>query len=306
MTPALFGFPEARDLATATARALGVPCLKVAVRHFPDGESLVRVAPEPFAGRAIVLRSLADPNRTLVELLLALGTLRRRGAREVWLVAPYLCYMRQDAEFEPGQAVSQALVAGWIGREVDRLYTFDAHLHRTRSLEALFRIPARNLSAAPLIAGAVRAWGATEVLGPDEESRQWCAQVAAAAGARLVVARKQRRGDREVTVTLPEGLDLAGRRVAVVDDLASTGGSLVALLEQVRRQRPAGVRVFVTHALLGPADLDRLRAAGADAFVSTNSVPHPTNRLDLAPLLAEALAADLREGPLGGAPEAAP
>ena len=102
-----FAFHEepARRLATA----LGADFRGIEQRRFPDGESLVRTAPE--AGAAVLYCSLDHPNDRLVDLLLASSALRDSGVRSIVLVAPYLCYMRQDVAFQPGEAVSQKVVA---------------------------------------------------------------------------------------------------------------------------------------------------------------------------------------------------
>ena len=114
----VLGFPEGEVQARALAEAAGLPYAGVAVHRFPDGESRVRLPPE-LPERLVIYRSLDHPNDKLVELALAAAAARELGARDLSLVAPYLCYMRQDKAFVPGEAVSQrivgALLAGWIG-----------------------------------------------------------------------------------------------------------------------------------------------------------------------------------------------
>ncbi|MBN4688417.1 ribose-phosphate pyrophosphokinase-like domain-containing protein, partial [Escherichia coli] len=133
-----------------------------------------------------------QPNEKLVELLLLAPAARELGAQRLWLVAPYLAYMRQDMAFSPGEVVSQRQVGRWLASVFDGLITVDPHLHRVATLvEAVPLAQAQVLSAAPLLAQTVAARrpGAL-LLGPDEESEQWVRQAAAAAGLQAAVCRK--------------------------------------------------------------------------------------------------------------------
>lgn len=284
----LLHFDEEEGFAARLARAAGLEPRAVARHRFPDGE-LKLTLPLPLPHSVFVLRSLHCPNEKLVELVLLAGAARAHGVRELTLVAPYLAYMRQDAAFNPGEAVSQAIVGKLLAERFDAVVTVDPHLHRSASLE--HAVPARRavaLSAAPLIGDHLRARHPRPLLlGPDAESEQW---VRAAAGRDLDhgVCHKRRHGDRDVRIELP-AVPLAGRDVVLVDDMASTGGTLA---ECARRALGAGahrVDAAVTHALLGAEALAALRTAGVGEFLSTDTVPHPSNRIEVAGLIAQAL-----------------
>jgi ribose-phosphate pyrophosphokinase len=285
------GFPEYEAQARALAAALGARCGVVALHRFPDGESRVRL-PLPLASHLVFCRSLDHPNDRLVELLIAAGAARALGAARLTLVAPYLCYMRQDAEFAPGEAVSQRIVGGWLAGAFDDVVTVDPHLHRVATLADA--VPARRalaLSAAePIGALLARATSAPLVLGPDEESLQWVRAVARVCGADGAVGRKRRRGDRDVTVDLG-AVEPRGREVALVDDVASTGHTLEQAVRACRDRGAARVVVAVTHGLFVGDALERLLAAGAEQVWSTDSVSHPTNAAPLATLLADGVRA---------------
>ncbi len=285
----LLGFPDYRDPARRLAGAAGLPYAEVEVHHFPDGESKVRL-PLPLPEQVIFCRSLDRPNDKLVELELAAVTARQLGARHLTLVAPYLAYMRQDIAFHPGEAVSQRVVGAMLARHFDALITVDPHLHRVHRLqEAVPVARAVTLSATAPMADYLAVHGDRPFLiGPDEESEQWVAAIAARGGFDYRVARKERRGDRDVRISLPAA-DYGGRNLVLVDDVASTGRTLEETARALARHRPASLSVLVTHALfVGDAE-QRLAAAGVTHVCSTDSVPHPSNRLPLAPLLASAL-----------------
>ena len=289
----VYGFPESADGARRLAEALNVSCHIAELHRFPDGESLVRL-PEPVE-RAVVYRSLDRPNDKLVELTLAASVLRRHGATELCLVAPYMAYMRQDAVFRPGEPVSQAVVGDWLGRLFDRFVCVEPHLHRTHTLDEVFvGRPSVCLSGAGAIAERLRAEGMapdTVIVGPDEEAAPLVEAVAGPLGLTPLGGRKERRGDRDVTVTLPAGAPLAGRPVVIVDDVISSGETIFSCARAARAAGAASIRVFGVHALFDAAVGARFEAEGLGTPLSCDGVPHPSNALPLARLIADALVA---------------
>lgn len=290
----ILAFPESLEPARRLALAAGWDCQAVVQHGFPDGETLVRLPPE-LPPEVAFYRSLDRPNAKLVELALAARTARELGGQRLTLVAPYLCYMRQDLAFHPGEAVSQRIIGALLADWFDALITVDPHLHRVGDLrEAVPLHQATALSAAGLMADFIReqaragCWSPSMVVGPDAESEQWVAAVAAAAGLSYCVGAKERRGDREVRIRFPTA-ELAGRHLVLVDDVASTGHTLAVAAQALRDRRPASLSVLVTHALFVDDALARLAAAGVANVWSTDSITHQSNRLELAPLLAQAL-----------------
>jgi len=292
MNPALvLAFDDEQGPAAALAQALGVPCALVGRHRFPDGESRLRLPPV-LPADLLVYRGLQQPNHKLVELLIALPAARALGARRILLVAPYLAYMRQDMAFTPGEAVSQRHVAALLASQVDGLITVDPHLHRIASLdEVMPGCRSLALSAAPLLG----AWVAQQVpgallLGPDEEALQWVAAAGTAHGLDHAVCTKQRFGDRDVRVALPD-VPLAGRAVVLLDDVASTGRTLVEAATAVQAAGAASVDVAVTHALFVGDALAQLRAAGVRHVWSSDAVPHASAVVPINALLASAVLA---------------
>jgi ribose-phosphate pyrophosphokinase len=267
-----------------------VPLERVREHHFPDGESLARVR-APAAREAIVVRTFDNPDAKLFEVLLAADAARRAGARRVTLVAPYLPYMRQDKVFEPGEPVSQRVLGTMLGKAFDRVVTLEAHLHRIRRLTEVIPCRARSLSAAPALAQWVRthAHGAL-VVGPDAESLPWVRKIGRAAGTSWIVGRKQRLGDRSVRVHLTDVP--AVRRAVVIDDIASSGATLAGAARALREHGITSIDAIVVHAIFAPGAMQLIRRAGIRRILSCDTIPHPTNAIRCAPLVADAL-----EGP---------
>lgn len=293
MSAAIWSFADGDAPARRLAQALGLPVYPVDIHRFPDGESLVHVAAATGDLKtALLYRSLDNPNAKLVEIILAAAALRDTGVQRVILVAPYLAYMRQDIAFRAGEAVSQRIIGRLIAAHFDALVTVDPHLHRIARLEEVTPgIPAIALSAAPaLIAMLGQDLPADTVLvGPDGESRQWVSQFANALGLDCLVGEKRRHGDHAVEIDLPGVERVAGRTALLIDDVISSGGTLLTCAALLRKAGAARVEAAASHCLASADDLARLAAGGVARIRTTDTVSGPTACAPIAPQIAEAL-----------------
>jgi len=294
MTVTLHAFADEAAPAGRLALALGLgKATPIVVHRFPDGESLP-LAPQP-GGTAIVYRSLDRPDGKLMPLLLAADALRRGGARRLVLVAPYLPYLRQDTVFAPGEPVSRDVIGRLLGGAFDRVVTVEPHLHRTRDLAPVFGVPVTALSAAAPLARALGGVGPDTVLvGPDEESEPWVASLAAQFQTDWLVLGKTRRGDRDVDVRAGPLAQLEGRRAVLVDDICSSGATLMAAARALAAAEPSRIEAAVAHALCGQAVLAALLEAGVSHMVATDSCAGPLGVAPLAGILAEALREEIQ------------
>ena len=292
---AIQSLPSGAADAQRLAARLGLPLQEIALHRFPDGE--IRVTVGHAASTTIIYAPLDQPNDKLIAILFAAEALRRAGAKRLVLLAPYLCYMRQDAAFGEGEAISQKAVGRLIAGIVDRVITVDAHLHRTTDIRAVFAgIEAENLSAMPAIANALRLTGvdpATIVAGPDAESRPWVSDLAGQLGLAHMVAQKIRRGDRSVEISFAEAASIKGRPVLLVDDIVSSGGTLIACARALTAAGATAVDAIMTHALFPPDMMAAFANAGIRSIRSTSSIPHPTNAIPLDDILAAALSSEV-------------
>jgi ribose-phosphate pyrophosphokinase len=281
------------------AARFGLGFHEIGLHRFPDGE--LRVTVGPAAPTTIIYAPLDRPNDKLIALLLATEALRRAGATRLVLLAPYLCYMRQDTAFHEGEAISQRAVGRLIATIVDRVITVDAHLHRTQDIGAVFPgIEAENLSAMPAIARALLASGidpSTVVAGPDAESRPWVSDLAGRLGLANTVATKIRHDDRSVEIDFAQASSIAGRPALLVDDIVSSGGTLIAAARALTAAGATAIDAVITHALFPPELAREFANAGIRSIRSTTSVPHPTNAIPLDDIFVEALRNEINDRP---------
>ena len=282
----ILGFPEYEQQTQRLAQAAGLDCAPVAIHAFPDGESKLTLPPK-LPEHVILCRSLDYPNAKLAELVIAAGGARDLGAKTVSLVAPYLCYMRQDKAFHPGEVVSQQVMGRCLAAYFDNVLTVDAHLHRVHKLSDAVPVKsAININATDPMAQFIQTHvDNAYLIGPDGESRQWVADIARQYHMDYGVALKQRFGDREVRVNMPDGA-YEGRNIVLVDDVASTGKTLLEAAKALAVYKPASISVLVTHALFVGDAIAQLKAAGVSNIWSCDAIPHPTNAVSLAGAIA--------------------
>jgi len=288
----LLGFPESYKQARELAELVGIPYADIEIHRFPDGESKVTLPAELLKSHRhiIIYRSLDHPNDKLIELILASEGARELGANNLTLIAPYLAYMRQDKEFNPGEVVSQKVIGKFLATSFDAVITVDSHLHRIQNLsQAIPTKLALNLIATePMAAFLQCEVDKPFLLGPDEESQQWVEAIALHDKMDFAVATKQRKGDKEVIVKLPVA-DYKGRNIVLVDDLASSGQTLIQAARQLKQYQPKSVSVLVTHAFFKDNSIQQLQEEGVNNIWSCDGISHATNAVSLTELLAKGL-----------------
>ena len=291
----VIGWPGS-NLGPELAKQLGASHATQLLHRFHDGESLVRL-PVDVRGEDVVFAAPLDhPDAKVLPLVFAADAARELGARRVVLAAPYLPYMRQDMRYHPREAVSSRTIAGLISRHFDSLVTVAPHLHRWPALDRIYTVPARAVPAAPMVARWIKAHiRAPLVVGPDAESAQWVEEVARLANAPHVVMDKERHGDRDVRVRWPGDFAQPDRTPVLVDDVVSTGRTLVAAASALRAAGPAASVAIAVHALFDASALYALQSAGIHRVVTCNTIEHATNAINVMPALAQALRDQLRD-----------
>ena len=292
MTPTLlFSMPGNERLTTELADQLDCETGKLNTRQFPDGETYLRFATDLNKRSVAIVCTLAHPDEKILPLIFAAATARELGASKVGLVAPYLAYMRQDRRFNAGEAVTSRQVARLISEAFDWMVTIDPHLHRYGDLSEIYSIPTRVVHAAPLISKWVKAnIEKPLIIGPDSESEQWVAAVASDAAAPYCVLEKVRHGDRDVRITLRNLEAWQGRTAVLVDDIISSGRTMIEAVRLLAGQGWPPPVCIAVHGLFADHSDELLVGAGA-RVVTTNSVGTGRIEIDIGPLLGDAIKA---------------
>jgi ribose-phosphate pyrophosphokinase len=279
--------PDDVDLAAEISTLLSLPMAVLEINTFPDKEMRVRVPAS--ADEIFMIYRLDDPDKKILQLIFALSALRDLGARNITLITPYLCYMRQDKAFARGEAVSQRVFAKVISPWIDRLITIDPHLHRVPSLKSVFPDIEDTvcLSAISLLADTIDNSRDTLLIGPDKEADQWVGEAARIAKLPYATLVKERYGDRQVIINLDTDIEINNKNVILIDDVISSGTTAKQAAKLLKRKGATQIDLLIVHALASRRDVAEIHEAGVASIKSTNSVRHDSNEVSIAPLLAK-------------------
>ena len=288
-------------LSEKIAREIGVALGEMQVKRFADGEIDVKIADSVRGQDVFVIQPTCHPvNENLIELFIILDALRRASAVRINAVIPYYGYARKEKKTQARDPITAKLMANIVQNAgANRVICVDLH---AEAIQGFFDIPVDALTATKILARHVRErhGGNVVVVSPDVGGTARARALARHLDdASIAIIDKRRPKDDEVEVNTVIG-EVAGRRCVIIDDLISTGGTLVSASTALRRSGATAVDVVATHGVLSNGALDRLHAAPIDEICITDTIPlregqynpddHSKLRvLNVAPLLAEAI-----------------
>lgn len=286
--PILFNFPKVSPLGYHLQEKLNVEEGRFICHSFPDGETYLRIESNVKGREVLINATLFQPNSWILDLFFLADTLRTLGAKSIRLIAPYLSYMRQDEVFQEGEALTSKTFSHLLSAYFDALVTVDPHLHRYHCLSEIYTIPTTVLQAASLISN----WISENVenpflIGPDEESRQWVQEVAG--DLPFIVLQKERNPQGHVAITWPSFEGAEGKIPVFIDDIISSGGTMLLAVNQAKALGLKPPVVVAIHPIFANDSYEKLQAAGVFKIVTCNSIPHPSNGIDLTSLIVSAL-----------------
>jgi ribose-phosphate pyrophosphokinase len=283
--------PSSQEFGTKLAKRLGLPLLAVTTTEFPDEEIKYKFE-EKLSGLEVLLVQATNPpsGKHYMQLFLAAHHMSQEGAR-VHAVIPYLGYARQSKAFLPGEIVSLGIVSHLLRSVgVNRVSTVD--MHSAEGL-ALFSMPIYSVSAIPGLAHYVKTQVKLEdpvMVAPDDGSLKRTQAFASLYGAEFIQFRKKRdkvTGRIKMEADKPQ---VKGRDCVIVDDVITTGGTVAASTELLRKAGARKVVAACVHAVLLGDTYDKLISAGVDEVIGTNTVPSSVSKVDAS----EPMAAYLR------------
>jgi ribose-phosphate pyrophosphokinase len=287
--PIVFYLPGNEEIGKDLANLLAADTGEYIIRHFPDGETYVKIVSLIKDRDVLLVCSLNQPDNKLLPLYFISKSLKEFGASKVTLVAPYLAYMRQDKRFSEGECVTSNLFATLISSFVDALITIDPHLHRRSNLNEIYTIPTTVLHAAILISNWIKDNIPNAlIVGPDMESEQWVSHVAKDADVPYIVLEKKRHGDRDVEIKAPDVSQWKNHTPVLVDDIISTAKTMMVTANHLNMAGYKPATCIGVHGIFADNAFYELLASGVDKIVTTNSIPHASNRISITNLISEA------------------
>jgi len=276
-------------LSAQVANLLGAELVNAEFKRFPDGEIYVRAEAEVRRKPVAIIQTTCPPqNDNLFELLLLLDAVKVLGASRIVAVIPYLAYARQDKRFKPGEAISLRTVSKLISQSgAAEVITIDVHQE-----EALgnFSIPAFSQTAMPLIGRHLKSLDLRNpvIIGADQGSMKRATLVALELGAEHYFLEKRRISPENVVI-YPKNLSVENRDVVMVDDIVSTGGTIISATKMLMEQGARDVYVACAHPVLAGNAMERLKEAGIKQIIATDTIEKDVSLVSVAPLIADML-----------------
>jgi len=279
----VFSNQKSEPLASEIAAGLGAPPGAIEKKTFPDGEIYVRLLTKVLKEDVALIHTTQN-NNDLVELLLTLSAIRDNGAHSVTCVVPHMVYQRQDEAFLQGEAVSAKVVLNLIHRFADQIITVNAHFLDKGGKGKFGGVTVKNLDAFPLLGKYFTGVKDLLIIAPDEGAMHYAEAAGKAVGCPYDYLIKKRL-DGETVEMQPKKLNVAGKKVVILDDIISTGGTMKKAAEMLKSQGAKKVSLGCVHGIF---------TKGTDIFgdlevVCTNSLPTKLSRVSLAPIIINAL-----------------
>jgi len=290
----IFDMNSAGTLSESLVKRLRAEQGQICHRHFPDGESYVRLDSGVKNREVLFIADLHNPDCKILPLLFAANTAKDLGAARVGLVAPYLPYMRQDKAFQKGEAISSHSFARLLSDSFGWLVTIDPHLHRVENLADLYTLNSIALSAMqPIVSWIENHVINPLIIGPDIESHQWASSLAQGLKAPFIVAHKTRSGDRSIEIDMPDITSFKDHVPIVIDDIISTGTTLIKTIKALKPFNLNPPICIAVHALMQVGIEEELRRAGASQVITTNTIVHSSNQITIDSLISDGVSAFL-------------
>jgi len=281
---------SSEDLAKRLSKKLKANLVKSEVRVFPDGESKITLSGNLSKRKSIVVQSIYPPVDTNLVQALSLISKAKETSSEVIAVIPYMGYARQDKEFLPGEIVTMKVLAKLFkGVGASKIIAVD--IHSIMSLKH-FTIKAKNVTAIPDLAKYFKKLSLKNplVVSPDQGGKDRAKEFAEKFESEYIALEKKRdKKTGKVQIKTKNSDKVVGRDLILVDDMISTGGSIIKATQFLKKQKCKRVYVACTHALLMNNAEKKIRKAGVTKIVSANTIPGKTSVVDVSNTIAQAI-----------------
>lgn len=281
---------SSENLAKKISKKLKANLIKSKLKIFPDGESKITLKGKFVRGKTIVVQSIYPPVDSNLIQALALISKAKEYSSEVIIVVPYLGYARQDREFLSGEIVTMKVIGKLLkGAGATRIIVTD--IHSKIGLQQL-GLKSKNVSAIPELVKYFKKLKLENplVVSPDQGGKGRANEFAKVFKLDFIALQKVRdRKTGKVKIKNQKISEVRDRDLILVDDMISTGGSIVKATEFLKKQKCRRVFVTCTHALLINDAEKKIKKAGVTRIISTNSIPGKTSVVDISNIIAKAI-----------------
>jgi len=283
----IIGGSASQKLAAKIAKELECPLIPIETKRFPDGERYVRIKGK-LDDEVIVVQSTGYPqDENLMELFLILKNLKSMGIKKIKVVIPYFGYGRQERRFKSGEAVSAVIIADLLqAAGADEIFCINLH---EENITEFFEIPVHNLSAMKPIADHIKeTLNDPVIVAPDKGALGFAKEIAKILGCEYDHLEKTRLSP-EIVETKPKNLDVKGKEAVIIDDIISTGGTIVNAAGILKEHGATKVIVSCVHPVLVEDALLKIFAAEVDDVIATDTLRSDVSVISVAKLVADAL-----------------
>ncbi len=281
---------SSEDLAKRLSKKLKANLVKSEVRVFPDGESKITLNGNLSKKKSVVVQSIYPPVDTNLVQALSLISKAKETSSEVIAVIPYMGYARQDREFLPGEIVTMKVLAKLFkGVGASKIIAVD--IHSKMGLKH-FTIKSKNVTAIPDLVKYFKKLSLKNplVVSPDQGGKDRAKEFAKEFESKYIALEKKRdKKTGKVQIKTKNSDTVVGRDLILVDDMISTGGSIIKATQFLKKQKCKRVYVACTHALLMNGAEKKIKKAGVTSIVSTNTIPGKTSVVDVSSTIAKAI-----------------
>ena len=284
----VIGGPSSQELAKKLSRKIKATFVKSELRVFPDGEGKITLNSDPKRGKIIIVQSLFPPVDSNLVYLLSLISKARKFSKNISVVIPYMGYARQDREFLPGEIITINVISKLIN-SVGATKLLVTDIHSKIALDH-FTIPTKNVSAIPLLANHIKKMKLKNpiVISPDQGGKNRALEFAKSLNADCIALEKQRnRKTGKVKIISTNLQQVKNRDLILVDDMISTGDSIIKASKFLKKQKCKRIFVVCTHALLINDAEDKIKKSGVTKIISTNSILGKTSLVDISGIISD-------------------
>ena len=278
-----------KDLGKRIARRLKAPYVEAKTRVFPDGESKITFGRIPKNSIVLVVQSTYPPVDTNLLQALSIISQVRKVSSKIYAIIPYMGYARQDRQFLSGEVVTMSIIARMIqAAGAKKVVTVDIH---SKTALNHFKIPKENVSAIPELAKYFKKMKLKNalVVSPDMGGSLRAKKFAGLLNIDFIALKKSRNRNTGKVQIHSSKADVRGKDLILVDDIISTGDSIIKAAQFLKRQKCKRLFVACTHGLFVEDAEKKIKKAGVSQIISTNTIPRSTSKVDVSGVIVESI-----------------